>query len=196
MTEQQEYIIRADQLRAFEKTLPKIFADADTRLLIDRDEIIGNIRSRPAPPADAPLCHATFVPITQDEYDYLMKGWGNEHIEQIDEDVRQRQAAYVNCCNCGFPKTSDGEPNCNECAFSEQHDAAIRKEALDRLFPENTNINSNGDLDGGWELDPKPIFALKKKIESNPQYEEEPEAEVIEVVIRAIKAELRREGAQ
>jgi len=89
--------------------------------------LAAKIRTRPH--ALAPECHAAFVPITQDEYDYLMKGWGNEHTEQIDEDVRQRQAAYINCCNCGVPKTSDGEPNCNECAFSEQHDAAIAQAA-------------------------------------------------------------------
>ena len=36
---------------------------------------------------------------------------------------------------------------------------------LDRMFPENTKINSNGDLNGGWELDPKSIAKLVKQIE-------------------------------
>ena len=69
-----------------------------------------------------------------------------------------------------------------------------RERVLDELFPPNTKINTNGDLVGGWELDPKPLFELKKRIRSNPQYKEEPEAEVIEVVVLAVKEYLRKQG--
>jgi len=37
----------------------------------------------------------------------------------------------------------------------------------------------------------KSLIRIKKYIQSNPQYEEEPDMEVIEVVIRAIKHELK-----
>jgi len=76
-----------------------------------------------------------------------------------------------------------------------EHDAAIaaqtREDMLDEMFPRNTKINSNGDLEGGWELDPKALFKLQKEIETNPQYEEEPIAEQIEVVVLAIMKSLR-----
>jgi len=62
---------------------------------------------------------------------------------------------------------------------------------LDELYPPNTHIEKNGDLYGGWEIDPKSLIRLKRYIQSNPQYEEEPDMEVIEVVIRAIKHELK-----
>ena len=68
-----------------------------------------------------------------------------------------------------------------------EHDSKI----LDTLFPPNTKLHANGDLHGGWELDPKPLFKLKKAIEANLQYTEEPEAEVIEVVVLAIKRLLK-----
>jgi hypothetical protein len=67
---------------------------------------------------------------------------------------------------------------------------------LDKEFPENTIVNANGDLKDGWELDPKPLFKLKKKMQSDPRYIEEPEAEVIEAVILAIKESLRAAGEQ
>jgi hypothetical protein len=63
---------------------------------------------------------------------------------------------------------------------------------LDIMFPVNTKFYANGDLHGGWELNPDPLFKLKKAIEANPQFTEEPEAEVIEVVILAIKNALRK----
>jgi hypothetical protein len=50
------------------------------------------------------------------------------------------------------------------------------------MFPANAIVNSNGDLKDGWELDPKPLFKLKKKMQSDPKYTEEPEAEVIEAI--------------
>jgi hypothetical protein len=63
---------------------------------------------------------------------------------------------------------------------------------LERMFPNNNCINFNGDLKGGWCLNPKPLFALKRAIQDDPRYLEEPEAEVIEVVIMELKNQLRR----
>jgi hypothetical protein len=85
---------------------------------------------------------------------------------------------------------------------STEHNAAIsraaadaaRKSALDEMFPRNTVVSSNGDLKDGWELNPKALFKLKKEIESNPQFTEEPEAEVIETVVLAIMQSLRKGG--
>jgi hypothetical protein len=73
---------------------------------------------------------------------------------------------------------------------------AERERVLDDLFPPNSEINSNGDLNGGWEIDPKALFRLKKEIQLNPQFTEEPEAEVIEVIVLAIKAALRTQQEQ
>jgi hypothetical protein len=59
------------------------------------------------------------------------------------------------------------------------------------MFPRNIKINSNGDLYGGWELEPEALFKLQREIEKNPQFEEEPNAEQIEVVVLAIMKSLR-----
>jgi hypothetical protein len=59
----------------------------------------------------------------------------DNHIHDvIQKGIRICESKYegedsINCCNCGVPTTDDGEPDCNECAFSEQHDTAIRAEA-------------------------------------------------------------------
>jgi len=65
-------------------------------------------------------------------------------------------------------------------------------QVLDELFPPNTVINSNGDLKGGWELDPKALHALEKQMQSDPRCTEEPVAKVIEAVVLAIKDAARR----
>jgi hypothetical protein len=79
-------------------------------------------------------------------------------------------------------------------AFTKGHIAGSKNEQgkmLDELYPPNTRIEKNGDLYGGWEIEPKSLKRLKDYIDSNPQCEEEPDMEVIEVVIRAIKHELK-----
>ena len=43
------------------------------------------------------------------------------------------QDVIINCCNCGVPKMDDGEPNCNDCVFSEQHDKDVQDEILNNF---------------------------------------------------------------
>ena len=65
---------------------------------------------------------------------------------------------------------------------------------LEKMYPENTWITQEGDLVGGWELNPKHLRRLKTLIEKTPSYECEPDLEEIEIVILAIKQELRQRG--
>lgn len=110
------------------------------------------------------------------------------------------------CGDCGFKKskTCNDETTWKRCRLmsSEPEGKNVearlelarqleRERVLDELYPPNTQITKNGDLYGGWEIDPKSLIRLKRYIKSNPQYEEEPDMEVIEVVIRAIKHELK-----
>ena len=80
-------------------------------------------RSRPSP--SPKTCQ--YKLITEDEFSYLTNQMENEHVEKIFDDVNDRTA----CCNCGVPNGDDGLPNCpDDCAFSEQHDAAVISEYL------------------------------------------------------------------
>jgi len=66
--------------------------------------------------------HCKYLLIEDHEFEYLTNQMENDHVIKIYEDVMRR----IRCCNCGVPKQADGTPNCpDECAFSEQHDAAI-----------------------------------------------------------------------
>lgn len=80
--------------------------------------------------------------------------------------------------------------------LSGNRDRDIRKAALDQLFPRNGKINTNGDLEGDWKLDPQSLFKLENEIRSNPQFTEEPDAEVIETVILAVMNSLRKGDAE
>jgi hypothetical protein len=127
-----------------------------------------------------------------------------EHHKECEYDTRSRSlpAAPDNIWSADTKKGCEPCKNteCNYCAMRSEnikdHDAAIaaqaRADVLEEMFPPNTKINSNGDLDGGWELDPAPLFNLQRAIEKNPQFTEEPCAEVIETVILAIKQSLRQ----
>ena len=87
---------------------------------------------------------------------------------------------------------NDGQPK-PVCMFDTRLHGNVsdRDKVLDELYPPNTRVEKNGDLYKGWEIDPKSLIRLERYIRSNPQYEEEPGMEAIEVVIRAIKHELK-----
>jgi len=75
--------------------------------------------------------------IEEQEFEYLTNQMENDHVEKIYDDVTNRNC----CCNCGVPKTADGEPNCNECAFSEEHDNQIRQQAAsEATLAENKRV--------------------------------------------------------
>ena len=65
-------------------------------------------------------------------------------------------------------------------------------EEFEKLYPENCRVNSNGDLVGNWYIDLSSLRRLQRKIQSGVRYERDaPPLEDIEVVVRAIKDELR-----
>ena len=110
--------------------------------------------------------------------------------EEKEWDKRGLHPRYPYCCamNKRLPESPFDFPEWCPLPHS---NATGRDKVLDELYPPNTRIEKNGDLYDGWEIDPKSLIRLKKYIQSNPQYEEEPDMEVIEVVIRAIKHELK-----
>jgi hypothetical protein len=121
-----------------------------------------------------------------------------------------KKASKYRCETCGFNKPiGENGKYCSKASeisviFMPEDDSNMylgcashsdfqseREKVLDELYPPNTHVEKNGDLYGGWEIEPKSLIRLKRYIQSNPQYEEEPDMEVIEVVIRAIKHELK-----
>lgn len=63
-------------------------------------------------------------------------------------------------------------------------------EVLDVLYPPNTKINSDGYLDGGWEIDPKALKRISTTISKTPSFGIDVELEEIETVILAVRAEM------
>jgi len=66
----------------------------------------------------------------------------------------------------------------------------FRIAVLDVLYPPNTKINSDGYLDGGWEIDPKALKRISTTISKTPSFGIDVELEEIETVILAVRAEM------
>ena len=94
--------------------------------------------TRSAPPAlglfrEQPMYAASWLELDEiEKYSPLKLGQGKVKISLYN--IRHREI-QINCSNCGVPKRSDGTPNCpDECAFSQDHDAAIRKAERERVL--------------------------------------------------------------
>jgi hypothetical protein len=138
---QQEYIITEEQLHSLEVCGGNTDCDgceySAPGFRCTPGMVASDIRSRTHTSAPAPDTKVDNFKRLAEEHHKLcieIHNFDNHIHDVIQKGIRICESKYegedsINCCNCGVPTTDDGEPDCNECAFSEQHDTAIRAEA-------------------------------------------------------------------